>query len=33
MPDIIYIGLIVAFFAASYGLVLFCANLLKGGRP
>ena len=29
MLDVIYLGLIVAFFATSYGLVRFCAALLK----
>jgi hypothetical protein len=29
MPDVVYVGLIVLFFAASYGLVRFCAALLK----
>ena len=34
MMDLVYIGLIVAFFAASVGLVRFCARLLSsGGRP
>ena len=34
MMDVVYIVLIVAFFAASVGLVRFCASLLsKGGRP
>ncbi len=28
MMDVLYIGLIVAFFAASVGLVRFCARLL-----
>lgn len=34
MIDVIYVALIVVFFAASAGLVRFCANLLgdKGGR-
>ena len=34
MMDIAFIALIVAFFAASAGLVRFCANLLgdRGGR-
>jgi hypothetical protein len=32
--DVIFLGLIVAFFAASAGLIRFCSNLLgeKGGR-
>jgi hypothetical protein len=32
---VFYIVLLLAFFAASAGLVRFCANLLgdKGGRP
>lgn len=34
MTDLVYIVLIVAFFAASVGLVRFCAALLSGGnRP
>ena len=34
MLDLVFIVLIVGFFAASVGLVRFCANLLvKGGRP
>jgi hypothetical protein len=34
MMDLIYIVVIVGFFAGSVGLVRFCANLLaKGGRP
>ncbi len=34
MMDIVYLVLIVGFFAASVGLVRFCANLLaRGGRP
>ena len=34
MLDLVYVVLIVGFFAASVGLVHFCANLLaKGGRP
>ena len=34
LMDVAYVGLIVAFFAASAWLVQFCANLLgeKGGR-
>jgi hypothetical protein len=33
MMDIVFIGLIVAFFALSAGLVRFCAKLLEtGGR-
>ena len=32
--DFVYFGLIVAFFAASAGLVRFCAGLTgKAGRP
>jgi hypothetical protein len=32
--DIVYIALIVAFFAATLGLIHFCAGLMdKGGRP
>jgi len=32
--DIVFVALIVAFFAASAGLIRFCSNLLgeKGGR-
>ena len=33
MPDFAYIGLILAFFAASVGLVRFCARLSIKGRP
>lgn len=34
MMDLVFIALIVAFFAASVGLVHFCAGLLpKSGRP
>jgi len=34
MMDIVFVALIVAFFAASAGLVRFCATLLSGGeRP
>ena len=29
MLDVLYVGGIVIFFAASYGLVRFCAALLK----
>jgi hypothetical protein len=29
MLDVLYVALIVAFFGASYGLVRFCAALLK----
>jgi hypothetical protein len=29
MTDLVFIGLIVAFFAASFGLVRFCASLLN----
>lgn len=34
IADVVFVGLIVAFFAASAGLTRFCANLLgdKGGR-
>ncbi len=32
--DLIFVGLIVGFFAISVGLVHFCARLMgKGGRP
>jgi len=32
--DVVFVALIVAFFAASAGLIRFCANLLgdRGGR-
>jgi len=33
MLDIVYIGLIVAFFAATVGLVRFCASLMSRGKP
>jgi len=34
MMDLVFIVLIVGFFAASAGLVRFCARLLSGGgRP
>ena len=34
MMDLVFIVLIVGFFAASVGLVRFCAGLLNGGgRP
>jgi hypothetical protein len=34
MMDIVFIALIVAFFAATAGLVRFCASLqAKGGKP
>jgi hypothetical protein len=34
MMDVIFVGLIVGFFALSAGLIRFCANLMdKGGRP
>jgi uncharacterized membrane protein len=34
MMDLIFVGLIVGFFALSAGLVRFCANLMgKGRRP
>ena len=34
MFDVVFVALIVAFFAVSAGLIRFCANLLgdKGGR-
>ena len=32
MPDLLYVGAILAFFAASAGLVRFCARLLTGGK-
>jgi hypothetical protein len=32
--DLVFIGLIVGFFALSAGLVRFCARLMgRGGRP
>ena len=34
MTDVAFIALIVAFFAATAGLVRFCAGLQsKGGKP
>ena len=34
MMDLIYIALIVGFFALSAGLIGFCARLMrKGGQP
>jgi hypothetical protein len=34
MMDIVFVGLIVGFFALSAGLIRFCAKLMdKGGRP
>jgi len=33
MMDLIFVVAIVAFFAATVGLVRFCASLLSGGRP
>jgi len=33
MMDLTYVVVIVAFFAATVGLVRFCANLLSRGRP
>jgi len=34
MMDVIFVGLIVGFFALSAGLVRFCASLMeKRGRP
>lgn len=32
MMDLIFVGLIVGFFALSAGLVRFCANLMTKGR-
>ena len=32
MMDLVFVALIVAFFAASVGLVRFCANLHSQGR-
>jgi hypothetical protein len=34
LVDVVFVALIVAFFAASAGLIRFCSNLLgeKGGR-
>jgi len=33
LVDVVFVGLIVSFFAASAGLIRFCSNLLgeKGG--
>ena len=31
--DLIFIGLFVAFFAASVGLIHFCAKLMNKERP
>jgi hypothetical protein len=34
MMDIVFVAVIVAFFAVSVGLARFCAGLLSGGgRP
>jgi multisubunit Na+/H+ antiporter MnhF subunit len=34
MMDLVYVVVIVGFFAATVGLLRFCANLLSGGgRP
>ena len=34
MMDLVFVALIVGFFAASVGLVRFCAGLLsQGGKP
>jgi hypothetical protein len=34
MMDIVFVGLIIGFFALSAWLVRFCAGLMdKGGRP
>ena len=34
VTDIIYIALVLAFFAATLGLMRFCARLMdKGGKP
>jgi hypothetical protein len=32
MMDLVYVALIVAFFAASLGLVRFCASLGRGAK-
>lgn len=32
MMDLIFVGLIVGFFALSAGLVRFCASLMAKGR-
>jgi uncharacterized membrane protein len=32
MMDLIFVGLIVGFFALSAGLVRFCASLMGNGR-
>jgi hypothetical protein len=31
--DLIFIGLFIAFFVASVGLIHFCANLMKEEKP
>jgi hypothetical protein len=36
MTDLLYLGVLVAFFAATYGLLRMCAWLFhdhQGGRP
>jgi hypothetical protein len=30
MNDLIYVGLVLAFFAASFGLVKLCQRLMEG---
>lgn len=32
LMDIVYIAIVIAFFAVSSGLVRFCANLMDQGR-
>jgi len=31
--DLIFVGIVVAFFAASAGLIRFCANLMTAAGP
>jgi hypothetical protein len=33
MPDAVFLGLLLIFFVASWGLVRFCDRLAGGGRP
>jgi len=34
MMDVVFVGVIIGFFALSAWLIRFCANLMdKGGRP
>lgn len=32
MPDLVFLGLLVAFFVASFGLIRFCDRLAGGER-